>query len=119
VSNFLTGMQLALGGACVWIIIQFARRAARQATRRVNELAHPEPACLIRHEHKGRQLADFLRKHCPDTADADLAAMCAALAAAARTAAGRHGEHALDVLLCDLGGAVRELTSIERTDVPR
>jgi len=121
VSNFVTGMQLALGAACVWLVIQFARQTARQATRRwrVNELAHPEPVCLVRHEHKGRQLADFLRRNCRDTSDADLAAMCRAVHAAARTAASRHGAHAADVLLCDLDGAVRELQGTDMTDVPR
>ena len=128
-SNFLAGMQLALGGACVWLLIQVARQAARQATRqwhdhashaaRAGQLAHPGPVCLVRHDHKGRQLADHFRKAFPFVADADIAAMCIAFRGATMTAARRHGAHAADVLLCDLDGAVRELTSIERTEAPQ
>ena len=124
-SNFLTGMQLALGGACIWLLIQVGRQAARQATRqwrdhaaRAGRLAHPGPVCLVRHDHKGRQLADLFRMSCA-AGDADQAAMCRAFAAATRIAVRRHGAHAADVLLCDLDGAVRELMSTERTDVPQ
>ncbi len=98
-SNFLAGIRLALGGACVWIVLQVARQAARQATRqwhdraaRVSRLAHPGPVW---------------------------AAMCRAFAAATRIAVRRHGAHAADVLLCDLDGAVRELTALDRKDVPQ
>jgi len=121
VSNFLTGMQLALGVACVWIAVQFARQAARHwhdHEPRVNRLAHPEPVCLVRHEHKGRLLADHFRKAFPFVADADLAAMCAAFAAVTQIAARRHGSHAADVLLCDLDGAVRELQAAGQMEVP-
>jgi len=125
VSNFLAGIRLALGGACVWIVLQVARQAARQATRqwhdraaRVSRLAHPGPVCLVRHDHKGRQLADLFRMSCA-AGDADQAAMCRAFAAATRIAVRRHGAHAADVLLCDLDGAVRELTALDRKDVPQ
>src|SRR5258708_30426497 len=118
-------MQLALGGACVWLIIQVARQAARQATRqwhdhaaRAGRLAHPGPVCLVRHDHKGRQLADLFRMNSA-ASDADQAALCRAFAAATRIAVRRHGAHAADVLLCDLDDAITELTSIERTDLPR
>ncbi len=124
-SNFLAGIQLALGGACVWLVIQVARQAARQATRqwrdhaaRAGRLAHPGPVCLARHDHKGRQLADLFRMSSA-ASDAEQAAMCRAFAAAAWIAVRRHGAHAADVLLCDLDGAIRELTSAERTDVPQ
>jgi len=123
VSSFLTGIQLALGAACVWAVIQVARQAARQATRQYRDrdgaLAQPEPVCLVRHDHKGRQLADHFRKAFPFVADADIAAMCLAFASVTRIAARRHGSHAADVLLCDLDGAVRELASIDRTEAPQ
>src|SRR5258708_4227382 len=71
-----------------------------------------------RHDHKGRQLADLFRMSSA-ASDAEQAAMCRAFAAAAWIAVRRHGAHAADVLLCDLDGAIRELTSAERTDVPQ
>ena len=119
-SNFLAGIQLALGGACVWIVIYVARQATRQwrdQAARAGQLAHPGPVCLVRHDHKGRQLADLFRMSSA-ASDADQAAMCRAFAAATRIAVRRHGAHAADVLLCDLDGAIRELSSIDHSEMP-
>src|SRR5260370_24884017 len=75
VSNFLAGMQLALGGACVWLLIQVARQAARQATRqwrdhaaRAHRLAPPPPGCLGPHHHKGPPLPDLVPLSLPPPA---------------------------------------------------